>query len=134
MSSASELFARRELLWNLTLRELRGWLEGLRQEELARSARHFDPAGRDAAERLTRALINKILHRPQQNLKWCPPDSHNPEHRCEECEFYDGSCSKNTYAQLRKIALIRQLFGLEKREEISGRHLEMGSQGGQRRA
>jgi glutamyl-tRNA reductase len=51
------------------LRELREHFERVRSEELARSLRHFSPGEQERVERLTRALVNKLLHLPTTRLK-----------------------------------------------------------------
>jgi glutamyl-tRNA reductase len=51
------------------LRELREHFERVRSEELARSLRHFSPGEQEHVERLTRALVNKLLHLPTTRLK-----------------------------------------------------------------
>jgi glutamyl-tRNA reductase len=51
------------------VRELREHFERVRAEELARSLRHFEPHEHERVERLTRALVNKLLHLPTTRLK-----------------------------------------------------------------
>ncbi len=54
------------------IRELRDRAESVRQAEVEkalRRLRHLDPADRDAVDRLTRALLNKILHQPTVRLR-----------------------------------------------------------------
>ena len=57
------------------VRELREHFEKVRTEELARSLRHFSPQEHERVERLTRALVNKLLHLPTTRLKSFDPDS-----------------------------------------------------------
>jgi len=51
------------------VRELREHFERVRAEELARNLRHFSPEEHERVERLTRALVNKLLHLPTTRLK-----------------------------------------------------------------
>ncbi|MGE3372100.1 MAG: glutamyl-tRNA reductase [Vicinamibacteria bacterium] len=53
------------------LRELREHFERVRTAELEKSLRHFPESERQRVERLTRALVNKLLHRPTMRLKDC---------------------------------------------------------------
>jgi glutamyl-tRNA reductase len=46
------------------IRELRGRLEELRDQELARHVSHWTPDQRRTAEHMMRAFLNKLLHRP----------------------------------------------------------------------
>jgi glutamyl-tRNA reductase len=52
-----------------TVVELRARFEKIRQEELERHLRHFDPAERERLEAMTRGLINKLLHLPTTRLR-----------------------------------------------------------------
>jgi glutamyl-tRNA reductase len=53
------------------VRELREHFERVRTAELERSLRHFPESERERVERLTRSLINKLLHLPTTRLKDC---------------------------------------------------------------
>lgn len=73
-----ERHATRFLAWYGTLadvdvlRALRGKLEAMRQAEIARAASKLErlgPDGREAVERITESLVNKILHAPTVGLK-----------------------------------------------------------------
>ncbi len=55
-----------------TIVELRDLAEGIRSEETERTLRRIpgmDEAGRDSVERMTRAIVNKLLHLPTAVLK-----------------------------------------------------------------
>ena len=49
--------------------ELRARFERIRQEEVDRHSRHLGPRERDAVERATRGLLNKLLHGPTVHLR-----------------------------------------------------------------
>jgi glutamyl-tRNA reductase len=49
--------------------ELRDRFEQIRQGEIERHARHLGPKEREAAERATRGLLNKLLHGPTVHLR-----------------------------------------------------------------
>jgi glutamyl-tRNA reductase len=51
------------------IRELRGRLEALRDQEIARHAGHWSSEQRQAAEEVLRAFVNKLLHRPTTLLR-----------------------------------------------------------------
>jgi glutamyl-tRNA reductase len=51
------------------VRELREQFERLRAEEVLKSLRHFNEADYFHVERLTRAIINRLLHGPTARLK-----------------------------------------------------------------
>lgn len=54
------------------IKELRGRAEDLRRAELEKALRklqHLDPDDRELVDQLTRALLNKILHRPTVRLR-----------------------------------------------------------------
>jgi glutamyl-tRNA reductase len=57
------------------VRDLREHFERVRAEEVDRIYRHESAADRDRAERLTRALINRLLHGPTLQLKEADPES-----------------------------------------------------------
>jgi glutamyl-tRNA reductase len=51
------------------IRELRGRLEALRDQEIARHASQWTPEQRGAAEQVMRSFLNKLLHRPTTLLR-----------------------------------------------------------------
>jgi glutamyl-tRNA reductase len=51
------------------VRELREQYERVRQAEVSKSLRHFSAPDQERVERLTRALVNKLLHRPTTHIK-----------------------------------------------------------------
>jgi glutamyl-tRNA reductase len=51
------------------VRELREHFERVRAQEVEKSLRHFQEADREHVERLTKALVNKLLHAPTVSLK-----------------------------------------------------------------
>jgi glutamyl-tRNA reductase len=51
------------------VRELREHFERVRAEEVARGRRHISPEEQERFERLTQALVNKLLHLPTTRLK-----------------------------------------------------------------
>ena len=55
------------------LRELRERFERLRVAEVKKSLSHFDERERPEVERLTRALVNKLLHLPTTRLREADP-------------------------------------------------------------
>lgn len=57
------------------VRELRDHFERVRSEEVQRHLKHFAEAERERVERLTRALVNKLLHLPTMRLREADPDS-----------------------------------------------------------
>jgi len=57
------------------LRELRAHFEKVRAEEVARSLRHFSPQEHERVERLTQALVNKLLHLPMTRLRTLDADT-----------------------------------------------------------
>jgi len=73
------------------IKELRGHLEWLRDQELERHTSHLAPEQRTAVEHVTRALLNKMLHRPTRFLR---------------------EASAQGESGLRRIEVARELFGL----------------------
>jgi glutamyl-tRNA reductase len=73
------------------IKELRGWAEELRGMEIARHANRLTPDQRQAVEMVTRAFMNKLLHRPTILLR--ESTSHGESGR-------------------RRIETTRELFGL----------------------
>ncbi len=57
------------------VRELRDHFEQVRVEELSRLLKHATPDERARAERLTQALVNRLLHGPTVSLKDADPTS-----------------------------------------------------------
>jgi glutamyl-tRNA reductase len=51
------------------VRELRDVFESMRAAEVSKSLKHFSPGERERVERLTKALVNKLLHRPTTQIK-----------------------------------------------------------------
>jgi glutamyl-tRNA reductase len=72
------------------IRELRAGLDLLRQQELNRA--HLSPEAREAADQVTQAILNKILHRPMSLLR--------------------GAATRGE-AGRRHIETIREVFGLD---------------------
>jgi glutamyl-tRNA reductase len=75
------------------IKELRGWFELLREQEIARHASHLSGDQRQAVELVTRSLLNKILHRPTVLLR---------------------ESTATGAAGLRRIEVVRELFGLDR--------------------
>jgi len=73
------------------IKELRGHLELLRDQEVERHSSHLAPEQRAAVEQVTRALLNKMLHRPTHFLR---------------------EASAQGEIGLRRIEVARELFGL----------------------
>lgn len=65
------------------VRELREHFERVRTAELERSLKQFPESERERVERLTRALVNKLLHLPTTRLKGCEPASDRGQGRIE---------------------------------------------------
>lgn len=57
------------------VRELRAHFEQVRVEEMARALKHAPPDERTRAERLTQALVNRLLHMPTVSIKTADPAS-----------------------------------------------------------
>jgi glutamyl-tRNA reductase len=74
------------------IKELRGHLELLRDQEMERQTSHMSPEQRAAVEQVTRALLNKLLHRPTHFLR---------------------EASAQGESGLRRIEVARELFGLD---------------------
>jgi glutamyl-tRNA reductase len=74
------------------IKELRGHLEALRDQEMERHTAHLSPEQRTAVEQVTRALLNKMLHRPTSFLR---------------------TASSQGESGLRRIEVARELFGLD---------------------
>ena len=72
------------------IKQLRGKLDSLRQREIERA--HLTPEQREAAEQVTHALVNKILHRPMRLLR-------------------EATSQGETGA--RRIQTLREIFGLD---------------------
>jgi len=51
------------------VRELREHYERVRQAEVSKSLRHFSAPDQERVERITKALVNKLLHRPTTRIK-----------------------------------------------------------------
>jgi glutamyl-tRNA reductase len=86
------------------LRELRDHFERTRAEEVGKSLKHFSGEERDRVERLTKTLINKLLHLPTMQLKTLDSESD---------------------VGIKRLDVVRELFGLkgqvdEEREAGSG--------------
>lgn len=81
-----------------TVRELRAHFERVRIEELAR-LKHVGAAERARAERLTQALVNRLLHAPTVSLKELDASSDNGRSR---------------------VHALRDLFALDKRHSRGG--------------
>lgn len=82
------------------LKELRDHFERVRAEEVGKSLPRFQPSDRELVERVTKALINKLLHLPTTRLK--------------SAGAANGSGSEHAH-------VVRELFALdEARKEDSG--------------
>lgn len=68
--------------------------EQIRQQELASAYRHFPEETHEALDRMTRALVRKILHHPSTTLRGAGEDG----------------------ASLPRLDLVRELFGLDEDE------------------
>lgn len=75
------------------IREIREKFEDVRKGELDRYLRKFNEEDRALAERLTRDLVNKLLHRPTVEVR---------------------SLSRDPDAQMDRILWVRRLFGLDR--------------------
>jgi glutamyl-tRNA reductase len=73
------------------IKELRGWAEELRAQEIARHSGRLSSEQRQAVDSVTRALLNKLLHRPTVLLR---------------------ESATHGEAGLRRIETTRELFGL----------------------
>jgi len=82
------------------IRELRSWFESLRNQEIARHASRMSDDQRQAVELVTRTLLNKLLHRPTVLLR--------------------ESMAQGEVG-MRRIEIVRELFGLEGTTENSGK-------------
>jgi glutamyl-tRNA reductase len=78
------------------LRELREHFERVRVAEVRKSLRHFSKDEQDRVERLTRSLVNKLLHLPTTRLKTIEPGSPTG---------------------LTRLDTVRELFGLDEEHE-----------------
>jgi glutamyl-tRNA reductase len=65
------------------VRELREHFERVLAEEVARSRRHFSPQEQKRFDRLTRSLVNKLLHLPTTRLKSLDPASQKGARRLD---------------------------------------------------
>lgn len=74
------------------IKELRGWFESLREQEIGKHSSHLSAEERKAVELVTRALLNKLLHRPTVMLR---------------------ESTAQGDVGLRRIETIRELFGLD---------------------
>jgi glutamyl-tRNA reductase len=59
----------RSLALGPAITELREWAEEIRAREVERLAKGLDDAQREALERATRGLVNKLLHRPMTQMR-----------------------------------------------------------------
>jgi glutamyl-tRNA reductase len=82
------------------IRELRSWFESLREQEIARHASRLSDDQRQAVEQVTRSLLNKLLHRPTVLLR---------------------ESTAQGEIGMRRIEIVRELFGLEGTTENSGK-------------
>jgi glutamyl-tRNA reductase len=73
------------------LRELRDHFERVRAEELRRSLRHVAPEAQQGVERITQALVNKLLHAPSASLR---------------------AVDAGSASGLQRLNAVRELFGL----------------------
>ena len=73
------------------IKELRGWAETLRAQEIARHSGRLSAEQRQAVEMVTRSFLNKLLHRPTVLLR---------------------EATSHGEAGLRRIETARELFGL----------------------
>jgi glutamyl-tRNA reductase len=83
------------------LRELREHFDRVRREELERSRRHFSPGEQKQLERLTEALVNKLLHTPTERLRAIDAETPAGAERLEavrELFALDGSGQKRRAA------------------------------------
>ncbi|HEY7412295.1 MAG TPA: glutamyl-tRNA reductase [Vicinamibacteria bacterium] len=80
------------------VRALREHFESLREAELERHRKHFDPALHARLDALTRALVNKLLHQPTTAIK---------------------GFDRSTHEGLLRLDAARELFGLALAEEPS---------------
>lgn len=81
-----------------TIQELREHFETIRQHEIEQALHRFSPEQRELVEMLTKRIVNKILHTPMVNLK-------------------NGTDSEESEETLKKLSVIRHLFGLGHKSE-----------------
>lgn len=86
---------RREMGAVPTVKALREHFEGIRRAELDRNLKRVPPEARDAAERLTESLLNRLLHEPTLRIRNAARD---------------GGAAENL------IAAARRLFGIDGEE------------------
>jgi glutamyl-tRNA reductase len=86
------------------LKELREHFERVREAEVRKSMRHFSKDEQDRVERLTRSLVNKLLHLPTTRLKMIEPGSP---------------------MGLTRLDAVRELFGLD--EELEKYEVDRGA-------
>ncbi len=91
------------------IKELRGHLEALREQEIARHASHLSPEQRTAVDQVTRALLNKLLHRPTLLLR---------------------EATSQGEAGLRRIEAVRDAFGLDDERAHADAEADSKARGG----
>ena len=69
-----------------TVLALRDHFERIRSEEMERQLAHASDEERERAERLTRALINRLLHMPTLRLKDADPASDDGQQRLQAAQ------------------------------------------------
>lgn len=85
------------------IKELRGRMEELRNAEIERHASHLTPDQRAAVDMVTRALLNKVMHRPTTLLR---------------------DATSRGEAGIRHIEAVREVFGLNGSSVHAGNHKE----------
>ena len=83
-----------------TIKNLRDYFEAIRAEEVEKNKNRFSPEDQEKLEIVTKRIINKILHHPTVELK----------------KFGDSGTMGDEAA---RISIIRELFGIDKKENNS---------------
>ena len=81
------------------IKDLRDFFEAIRAEEIEKNKNRFSPEDQEKIEIITKRIINKILHHPTVELK----------------KF--GENGSNADEAAIKISIIRELFGMDKKNE-----------------
>jgi len=81
------------------IKDLRDFFESIRAEEFEKNKNRFSPEDREKVEIITKRIVNKILHNPTVELK----------------KF--GENGTNSDEAAIKISIIRELFGMDKKND-----------------
>jgi glutamyl-tRNA reductase len=88
----------REMVVSPTINKLKNALEQIRKEEVARHLKNLSPEESDKVEKITMAIVQKIMKSPVLNLK--------------------AACKRGDADQL--VDVINDLFDLEKQVDTAG--------------